>query len=112
SPKRKFALKLKRKHKIASNIVEFIFKPSQRLVFTPGQYMELTLGHPRPDSRGNRRFFTLASSPTEDYLHLGVRFYADSSSFKKALHRIDSRTTIIAGQVAGDFTLPPDPRQK
>ena len=112
SPKQKVVLKLKRKRKIASNIVDFVFKPSQRLAFTPGQYMELTLGHPKPDSRGNRRFFTIASSPTEDYLNLGVRFYPDSSSFKKALYRIDGRTTIIAGQVAGDFTLPPDPRQK
>jgi ferredoxin-NADP reductase len=74
--------------------------------------MEFTLAHPKPDSRGNRRFFTLASSPTEDSLHLGVRFYANSSSFKRALYRIDGRTKIIAGQIAGDFTLPRDPRQK
>jgi hypothetical protein len=112
SPKRKVALKLKRKSKIASNIVDFMFKPSHRLVFKPGQYMEFTLAHPKPDSRGNRRFFTLASSPTEENLHLGVRFYPNSSSFKKALYKIDSRTKIIAGQIAGDFTLPQDPGQK
>lgn len=112
SPKLKVALKLKRKSKMASNVVDFMFKPSQRLVFEPGQYMEFTLAHPNPDSRGNRRFFTLASSPTEENLHLGVRFYANSSSFKKALSRLDGRTKIIAGQIAGDFTLPQDPRQK
>src|SRR5438067_12955651 len=93
-------------------MMNFVFKPSHRLAFEPGQYMEVTLAHAKPDSRGNRRFFTIASSPTEDYLNLGVRFYEDSSSFKKALSRIDGRTTIIAGQVGGDFTLPPDPRQK
>ena len=87
SPKQKVVLKLKRKSKIASNIADFVFKPSQRLVFEPGQYMEFTLAHPKPDSRGNRRYFTLASSPTEESLHLGVRFYADSSSFKKSLYR-------------------------
>lgn len=64
------------------------------------------------NSRGNRRFFTLASSPTEEFLHLGVRLYANSSSFKKALYRVDGRTKMIAGQIAGDFTLPQDPRQK
>ncbi len=74
--------------------------------------MEFTLAHTKPDSRGNRRFFTLASSPTEENLHLGVRFYPNSSSFKKALSKIDSRTKIIAGQIAGDFTLPQDPTQK
>jgi glycine betaine catabolism B len=112
SPKQRFVLKLKRKSKISSNIVDFIFQPSQRLVFKPGQYMEFTLAHTKPDSRGNRRFFTLASSPTEENLHLGVRFYPNSSSFKKALSKIDSRTKIIAGQIAGDFTLPQDPTQK
>src|SRR5713226_5392040 len=112
SPKQKVALKLKRKSKMASDIVDFVFRPAQRLVFEPGQYMEFTLAHAKPDSRGNRRFFTLASSPTEENLHLGVRFYANSSSFKNALYRIDSRSKIIAGQIAGDFTLPQDPKQK
>ncbi len=112
SPKQKVSLKLKRKSRIASDIVDFVFKPSQKLVFAPGQYMELTLAHARSDSRGNRRFFTLASSPTEDYLRIGVRFYMNSSSFKKALYRIDSRAKLLAGQIAGDFTLPQDPAQK
>lgn len=112
SPKRKVVLRLKRKRKIAADIVDFVFTPSQRLLFEPGQYMELTLAHPKPDSRGNRRYFTLASSPTEDGLHLGVRFYANSSSFKRALYNIDSRTKMTAGQIAGDFTLPRDTRQK
>ncbi len=74
--------------------------------------MELTLAHAKPDSRGNRRFFTLASSPTEESLHLGVRYYAHSSSFKQALSRIDGRTKLLAAQIAGDFTLPQDPKQK
>jgi ferredoxin-NADP reductase/Na+-translocating ferredoxin:NAD+ oxidoreductase RnfD subunit len=112
SPGQRVALKLKRKSKISSNVVDFVFKPSQRLVFKPGQYMEFTLAHPQPDSRGNRRFFTLSSSPAEENLHLGVRFYPSSSSFKKSLYKIDGRTNIIAGQIAGDFTLPQDPEQK
>jgi glycine betaine catabolism B len=112
SPKLKVALKLRRKSKIASNIVDFVFKPSQRLAYEPGQYMEFTLGHAKPDSRGNRRYFTLASSPTEENLRLGVRFYENGSSFKKALYTIDGRTNMLAGQIAGDFTLPHDPDQK
>ena len=112
SPKYKVVLKLKRKSRIASNIVDFAFKPSRKLVFAPGQYMEFTLAHARPDSRGNRRFLTLASSPTEESLYLGVRFYKNSSSFKKALYNIDGRTKIMAGQIAGDFTLPQEPEQK
>ncbi len=112
SPKQRFVLKLKRKSKIAANIVDFVFKPAQGLTFKPGQYMEFTLAHAKPDSRGNRRFFTLASSPTEENLHLGIRFSADGSSFKNAFYKIGSRTKIIAGQIAGDFTLSEDPKQK
>lgn len=112
SPKLKVVLKLKRKKKIASDIMDFVFTPSRKLLFEPGQYMEVTLAHPKPDSRGNRRFFTIASSPTEDGLHLGVRFYPKSSSFKRAFSRIDGRTNMVAGQIAGDFTLPRDTREK
>ncbi len=112
SPKHKVMLKLRRRSTIAANIVDFVFKPSHRLAFEPGQYMEFTLAHSRPDSRGNRRYFTLASSPTEEHLRLGVRFYPKGSSFKRALLRLDNRTTMLAGQVAGDFTLPKDPDQK
>ncbi|HCI81782.1 MAG TPA: oxidoreductase, partial [Ktedonobacter sp.] len=112
SPKQKVSLKLKRKVKMAPDIIDFIFKPSEKLTFAPGQYMEFTLAHARPDSRGNRRYFTLASSPTENDVHLGVRFYEQSSSFKKAMYRINSGTNMIAAQIAGDFTLPSDARQK
>jgi ferredoxin-NADP reductase len=112
SPKQKVALKLQKKLKVAPEIIDFVFRPSQSLAFTPGQYMEFTLEHPRPDSRGNRRYFTLASSPTEQELHLGVRFYEKSSSFKRAMYWMDGKTNIVGAQVAGDFTLPANSEQK
>jgi ferredoxin-NADP reductase/Na+-translocating ferredoxin:NAD+ oxidoreductase RnfD subunit len=110
--KQRVVLALKRKVRLSTDIVDFTFAPSQRLAFAPGQYIECTLGHARADSRGNRRYFTIASSPTEDAIHLGVRFYPRGSSFKRALYALDSRIPIIAGPVAGDFTLPADPRRK
>jgi ferredoxin-NADP reductase/Na+-translocating ferredoxin:NAD+ oxidoreductase RnfD subunit len=112
SPKQKVLLQLRRKIKMAPDIIDFVFKPSQKLSFVPGQYMEFTLAHPHADSRGNRRYFTLASSPTENEMHVGVRFYEKSSSFKRAMYGIQGRSRIIAAQIAGDFTLPPDSRQK
>ena len=112
SPKQKVLLTLKRKIKMSPYILDFVFKPSQKLAFLPGQYMEFTLAHSGTDSRGNRRYFTLASSPTENEVHLGVRFYEEGSSFKHALYRMDNRTNIVAAQIAGDFTLPQDPNQK
>ena len=112
SPKQRVLLQLKRKSKLAPDIVDFVFKSSRKLAFLPGQYMEFTLAHAHADSRGNRRYFTLASSPTEDVVRLGIRFYEQGSSFKKALYKIDGRTKIVGAQIAGDFTLPPDPQQK
>jgi ferredoxin-NADP reductase len=72
------------------------------------------LGHDSPDSRGNRRYFTLASSPTEENLILGVKFYPKSSSFKKSMLAMDEDKNheIVAAQLAGDFVLPNDPNQK
>ncbi len=109
SPKQKLFLYLKEKVQYGSDVVDFIFAPSSgRFTFSPGQYMEWTLPHTDPDSRGNRRFFTIASSPTEDSIHLGVKFNPQGSSFKKALINLDGNTPIVAGNLAGDFTLPND----
>jgi ferredoxin-NADP reductase len=112
SPKSRLVLRLKERARIANDVFEFVFSPSQKIAYAPGQYMEWTLGHADPDSRGNRRYFTLASSPTERDLRLGVKFYKNSSSYKKALGAMDSKVEIVAAQLAGDFVLPADPSQK
>jgi ferredoxin-NADP reductase len=112
SPKTRLVLRLKDKVKIATDTFEFIFTPSRKLAYHPGQYMEWTLGLPDPDSRGNRRYFTLASAPTEKDLKLGVRFYEHTSTFKQALLSMDYDQEILASQLAGDFVLPDTPEQK
>ncbi len=112
SPKQKLLLQLKEKIQLAPSIFNFIFQPGQKLKFKPGQYMEWTLEHDSPDSRGNRRYFTIASSPTEDELILGVKFYDPPSSYKKGLLDLPPDGRIVASQLAGDFVLPKDPNQK
>ena len=74
--------------------------------------MEFTLAAHKSDSRGNRRYFTLASSPTEAETHLGVKFPNPSSSFKRDLLGLQPGSTLVAGQLAGDFTLPRDQSKK
>jgi len=96
SPKVKLFLQLKEKIQVGSDIIDFVFIPHQNFSFSPGQYMEWTLAHRHVDSRGNRRYFTLASSPTENTLRIGVRFNNPSSSFKKQLKDIDQSTLIVA----------------
>ncbi|HET8706842.1 MAG TPA: hypothetical protein VFM46_11135, partial [Pseudomonadales bacterium] len=112
SPKAKLVMHLKSRRQIAPNAYEFSFTPSRKLAYAPGQYMEWTLGHEDPDSRGNRRYFTLASSPTEPDLRLGVRFSQPSSTFKQAMLSMDKNVEVVASQLAGDFVLPRDPQQK
>ncbi|HEY5220694.1 MAG TPA: RnfABCDGE type electron transport complex subunit D [Candidatus Paceibacterota bacterium] len=112
SPKGKRVLTLKEKESISGDIHHFTFTPDKKLSFRPGQYLEWTLGHEKVDGRGNRRYFTIASSPTEDTLQFGIKFYEPSSSFKKKLHSLKPGDTIVAGALAGDFTLPKDPSQK
>jgi len=112
SPKEKLILKLKDKSLIAPDIYEFTFSAPRRFKFKPGQYMEWTLGHQYPDVRGNRRYFTLASSPSEKVLKLGIKFNENSSTFKKNMLSMNKGSEITASQLGGDFVLPNDRMQK
>lgn len=112
SPKQKLILKLKERIAISENIYDFIFTSSEPLKFRAGQYLEWTLGHLRPDNRGVRRYFTVASSPTEPEIRVGVKFYQSPSSFKKALGALYVGDEIVASHLAGDFTLPADTNKK
>ncbi len=113
SPRARLVLKLKEKNKLIADVYEFVWdKGEQKIDFEAGQYLEWTLGHKSPDNRGNRRYFTVASSPTERDLRLGVKFYDNSSSFKKKLNSMEIGETVTASQVAGEFTIPEDKNKK
>jgi len=112
SPKVKPVLSLTEKIKLTPNIYDFVFESDKTFSFKPGQYLEWTLGHEKADNRGNRRYFTIASSPTEKNIHLGVKFYDHSSSFKKALFSLKEGDEIVATGLAGDFTLPKNKKEK
>jgi len=106
SPHYTVKLKLKQASKISGQVYHYIFTPSRKMSFTPGQYMEWTLPHKNTDIRGNRRSFTIASSPTENEVQLGIKFYEPSSSFKNALKNMKVGGSMFAGQVKGSFTMP------
>jgi ferredoxin-NADP reductase len=112
SPKGRRVLTLKEKTAVSTDIYHFAFTPDKPFSFRPGQYLEWTLEHDGVDGRGNRRYFTIASSPTEDTTQLGIKFYEPSSSFKTKLLAMQPGETIVAGGLAGEFTLPNDPAQK
>jgi ferredoxin-NADP reductase len=112
SPKYKLRLTLKEKIRLNKNSWEFVFTPDRKFGFLPGQYMEWTLPHRRPDARGNRRTFTIASSPTEKQVRLGVKTYKPSSTYKTALLNMQKGNSLIAGEIGGGFTFPADTHEK
>ncbi len=70
------------------------------------------LPHTRVDNRGTRRYFTIASSPLDNTIRIGVRFGDKVSSFKNALLAMKPGQEIIASQLGGDLILPKDSTKK
>jgi glycine betaine catabolism B len=113
SKKKKYLLLLQEKKKITATVYDFIFQPNEKIAFLPGQYMEWIVPHRQVDSRGNKRYFTIASSPTEQAIHLGIKVsLPKGSSYKKALVAMDSGQRLLAGSIVGDFILPSGARKK
>jgi ferredoxin-NADP reductase len=113
SPGLGMLVKLKRREQLTPRTYDLTFEVprADRFMFLPGQYMEWTLPHAKVDSRGNRRTFTIASSPTEKELRIGIRRNEPSSSFKNALLALKPGQHIRAAHLGGDFVLPHDSRQ-
>ena len=103
-PKYRLLLTLKEKIKISPDTYLFVFHNVVNFKFTPGQYMEWTLPHKNADSRGIRRYFSIASAPHEDIM-LAIKFYSPSSSYKRELLTLKTGDNIIASNLAGDFVF-------
>lgn len=112
SPAGRHRLLLLRVEEVARDTYDFVFAPDRAFAFRPGQYLEWTLPHRGADSRGTRRYFTIASASREDEVRLGVKFYPRPSTFKTALAAMKPGETIAAANLAGDFTLPRDTAEK
>ncbi len=108
----RYVLKLIQRVQLSDTTYDFIFSSDRPIRFRAGQYLEWALPHASSDQRGSRRYFTIASAPTESTIRMGVKFYPQSSSYKQTLRKLHPGQTIVAGQLDGDFTLPKDVHQK
>jgi glycine betaine catabolism B len=108
SPSWKLRMPLREHKEIAPGIHTFSFQKPERFHHRPGQYMEWSLPVHASDSRGSRRYFSLASSPTENEILIAAKFSNQPSSFKAALLDRSPGDFVTAGELAGDFTLPRD----
>ncbi len=107
SPKLRLTLKLKEVQKVSDRVYNYVFQPNKKFNFLPGQYMEWTVPNVPFDSRGNRRTFTIASSPTETDVQIGLKYYEPSSAYKNTIANMKIGDLIFASQLAGNFTINP-----
>src|SRR3989337_588137 len=102
-------LTLKAKKKLAESTFAFYFEKDIHFDFKPGQFMHWTLPQRNSDAKGVRRYFTIASSPTEEYIMIATKIpEKDTSSFKKTLENFNNGDKIVAMDAAGEFLLPND----
>lgn len=94
---------------IADNIRMFWFKPERKLDYIAGQFIEMFLPHGNADSRGQKHWFTLSSSPTEEMLAITTKFAGEkASTFKKTLFDLKTGSQFTISEPMGDFVLPKD----
>lgn len=112
APNRRYKLSFIRRVKNAEGIYSYVFSAPKNFHFRAGQYMQWTLSAPRSDSRGNRRYLTISSSPTEPELAFSVKLPPKPSTFKQHLESLKPGDNIFASYLAGSFILPDDPSKK
>jgi ferredoxin-NADP reductase len=111
-PQRRYLLTLTGKRSEAESIHSFSFKAQKPPKYLPGQYMEWAISDSQADFRGNRRYFTLSSSPTENEVAVTLKIPSPASTFKQRLAQLKPGETVFAAQVSGTFTLPRHRKQK
>ncbi len=97
---------LKTIKRYGSDCYELLFTPRRRFAYNAGQYMEWTLPHKHQDIKGTRRFFTIASAPSEATVAIGIRTGGKASSYKNALLQLQPGDVVQASNLGGEFVLP------
>ncbi|MBY0310141.1 RnfABCDGE type electron transport complex subunit D [Patescibacteria group bacterium] len=110
--RQKLALVFSSRRELALGTYEFVFKKPARFSFLAGQYLEWMLPHAPADSRGLRRYFTIASSSTEPDVRLALKVVERGSTYKQALLSLRPGDSLIGSQLAGDFVLPESATEK
>lgn len=88
-------------------IKTFWFRPEKTHHYVAGQFTEMYLPH-KADKRGQKRWFTLSSSPTEELMGITTKFVENGSSFKREMLRLPPGHKLDLAEPMGDFILPKD----
>ncbi len=100
---------LDHRSEVANGICTFWFRVDSKPHHIAGQFIELRIPHENKDKRGDKRWFTLSSSPSEPLLSITTKLAPkDGSSFKSALRSLEPGTELNMATPMGDFVLPKD----
>lgn len=94
-------LKVISKKAETKNTFSLVLEKPANFSFYTGQYLDVEL--PVQDKYGNTRAFTIASSPTEDFLMITSK--KGTTPFKKFMENLKPGDNITASHPAGTFTL-------
>ncbi len=103
-------LRFVHKEQIAADTWNIMFAKPEGFVYEPGQFLEVNLKHPKHDDRGEQRWFTMSSSPTETDIMITTRHVDKPSSFKNALFDLKPGDELEAEGPMGKFILPSNPK--
>lgn len=108
--RRTVRMTLVQRRALSPTVTELTLRPARSVPFDAGQYVELAVPHARPDARGTRREFSIASSPDDEHWRLAYRtpVGARVSTYKRALADLPVGAPLIATGVNGAFSLPDD----
>ena len=94
-----YSIRLTERRLVAEGTMAFYFDKPTQFVFTPGQFVDLTLPHPsETNAAGNTRAFSIASAPQESTLMVATRLR--DTAFKRELQRMPLGSTV---QMEGPF---------
>ncbi len=99
-------LKFISKNNICSDIWQLHFIKPTGFKYSAGQYLETLIPDARADERGNTRWFTMSSSPTQKDIIITTRLVSKHSEFKDDLFHLKSGDAIAAKGPMGEFVLP------
>ena len=103
---------LKKSQPEIDDVHTFIFEPETPLTWQAGQYFQYHLPHQSADERGEKRWFTIASAPYEDFVQVSTRLnHEHSSTFKDQLTALKPGDSIDVTGPEGDFTVDDPGRQ-
>ena len=94
-----FMTKLKNRKEVAEQTMAFQFDKPSAWTFKAGQFIDITLPNPpENDSEGNKRGFSIASGPKEDFIMVATRLR--NTAFKRSLAKVPLGTEV---EIEGPF---------